>query len=207
MASPKSLTGKYLTGETGRCRTRNPRASRRRARKSWSWCPRQQSEGHHGVDPARRVHGGVGCVGRRKSTFLIETLYKAAARRIMGAREHPPNTTASTASNISTRYRYRPVADRPHAAVETRHLYRRLHADPRLVAGLPEAKARGYQPAASRSTSRAGAASLPGDGVIKIEMHFLPMSTSPATSAMASATIARRSMCISRASRSPTCST
>ena len=45
-----------------------------------------------------------------------------------------------------------------------------------------------------------------GDGQIKIEMHFRPTSTCPASSATASATTARRSRSGSRASRSPTCS-
>jgi hypothetical protein len=39
----------------------------------------------------------------------------------------------SKGSNSSTRYRYQPVADRPHAALEPGDLYRLLYADPRLV--------------------------------------------------------------------------
>ena len=55
--------------------------------------------------------------------------------------------------------RHRPVADRPHAALQSRDLHRLLHAAARLVRrACPRPRRAATGPAASRSTSRAGAA-------------------------------------------------
>ena len=76
----------------------------------------------------------TGVSGGGKSTLIVETLYKALARRLNGAREHPGAHDAHRRRRASRQdHRYRPVADRPHAALQPRDLYRRLHADPRLV--------------------------------------------------------------------------
>ena len=76
----------------------------------------------------------TGVSGGGKSTLVIDTLYKALARRLMGAREHPgaPRPHRGRRASRQDR-RHRPVADRPHAALQSRDLYRRLHPHPRLV--------------------------------------------------------------------------
>ena len=76
----------------------------------------------------------TGVSGGGKSTFLIETLYRAVARKLNGAREMPGEHDADRGAGAARQGdRHRPEPDRPHAALQPRHLYRRLHPDPRMV--------------------------------------------------------------------------
>ena len=76
----------------------------------------------------------TGVSGGGKSTLIIETLYKALARRLNGARDPSRRARPDRRARASRQgHRHRPVADRPHAALQPGDLYRRLHADPRLV--------------------------------------------------------------------------
>jgi len=89
----------------------------------------------------------TGVSGGGKSTLLIETLYKAAARRIGSARAAPAPATYTGA--------FTPIRE--------------------WFAGLPEAKTRGYAPGRFSFNVKGGRCeACQGDGVIKIEMHFLP---------------------------------
>jgi excinuclease ABC subunit A len=73
-------------------------------------------------------------------------------------------------------------------------------------AGLPEAKARGYQPGRFSFNVKGGRCeACQGDGVIKIEMHFLPDVYVTCDVCTANATIAKRWKCSSRASPLPMC--
>ena len=76
----------------------------------------------------------TGVSGGGKSTLLVDTLYKAVARKLNGAERGPcPARPHRRARAPRQGDRHRPVADRPHAALEPGDLYRRLHADPRMV--------------------------------------------------------------------------
>ena len=148
-AQSASLTGQYLSGVRQipiPRRTRAPQTQGQRAG-SRSWAHGQQSEERHGrafrsapspASPASRAAAS--------RTLIIETLYKALARRLNGAREHPGAHDAARGPGASRQgHRHRPVADRPHAALEPGDLHRRLHADPRLVrraAGVEGARLR-----------------------------------------------------------------
>ena len=119
----------------------------------------------------------TGVSGGGKSTLLVDTLYKALARQAQ-QRQRGPRPARPHRRRRAPRqdHRHRPVADRPHAALESGDLYRRLHADPRMVRRpARESKARGYEPGRFSFNVKGGRCeACQGDGVIKIEMHFLP---------------------------------
>ena len=118
----------------------------------------------------------TGVSGGGKSTLVIDTVFKAVARRLNGAHEHPA----------------------PHAALEgLEHLDKVIDIDQSPIgrtprsnpatytgaftpirewfAGLPDSKARGYLPGRFSFNVKGGRCeACQGDGVIKIEMHFLP---------------------------------
>ena len=152
----------------------------------------------------------TGVSGGGKSTLLIDTLYKAIARKLNNASEGAaPARPHRGAGAYRQDHRHRPVADRPHPALEPRDLYRRLHADPRTGSpACPRPRRAATSPAVSPSTSRAAAARpARATASSRSRCTFCPTSTSPATPARASATTARRWKSCSRARASPTCST
>ena len=95
---------------------------------------RQQSEERHRRNPARPVHRRHRRLGRRQVDAAgRHALPRGGAppqRRQRGPRAARPARRARTPRQGD---RHRPVADRPHAALEPRDLHRRVHADPRMV--------------------------------------------------------------------------
>ena len=210
MANPNSITGKYLSGEL-EIATPPARRQPKKNRRIRVVGARGNNLKNVTADIPIGIFTAVtGVSGGGKSTFLIETLFKAASRRIMGSREHPADHDRVEGLEFLDKViDIDQSPDRPHAALQPGHLYRRLHADPRLVrqsAGIQGARL----PARPLLLQRQGRAlrGLPGRRRHQ-DRDALPArrATSPATSATASATTARRSTCCSRASRSPTCST
>lgn len=176
MASAQSLTGKYLTGELG---VAVPET--RRKPKKGKEIKVHGARGNNLKDITASIPLGVftavtGVSGGGKSTFLIETLYKAAARRIMGAREHPAEHDRIDGFEHIDKVidiDQSPIGRTPRSNPAT---YTGAFTPIRdWFAGLPEAKARGYQPGRFSFNVKGGRCeACQGDGVIKIEMHFLP---------------------------------
>jgi excinuclease ABC subunit A len=118
----------------------------------------------------------TGVSGGGKSTFLIETLFKAASRKIMGSREHPAEHDRIEGLELLDKVidiDQSPIGRTPRSNPAT---YTGAFTPIRdWFAGLPEAKARGYQPGRFSFNVKGGRCeACQGDGVIKIEMHFLP---------------------------------
>jgi excinuclease ABC subunit A len=118
----------------------------------------------------------TGVSGGGKSTLIIETLYKAAARRLNGAGE-----ATAPYQSIEGLEHFDKVID-----IDQSPIGRTPRSNPATYtgaftpirdwyAGLPEAQARGYGPGRFSFNVKGGRCeACQGDGVIKIEMHFLP---------------------------------
>lgn len=118
----------------------------------------------------------TGVSGGGKSTLTIETLYKNAAMKLNGARETPaPCETIKGFEHLDKviDIDQRPIGRTPRSNPAT---YTGAFTPIRdWFAGLPEAKARGYKPGRFSFNVKGGRCeACQGDGVIKIEMHFLP---------------------------------
>jgi excinuclease ABC subunit A len=118
----------------------------------------------------------TGVSGGGKSTLTIETLFKSAASRLNGSHETPaPCETIKGFEHLDKviDIDQRPIGRTPRSNPAT---YTGAFTPIRdWFAGLPEAKARGYQPGRFSFNVKGGRCeACQGDGVIKIEMHFLP---------------------------------
>ncbi len=117
-----------------------------------------------------------GVSGGGKSTLTLETLFKTASMRLNGARQTPaPCETIKGLEHLDKviDIDQRPIGRTPRSNPAT---YTGAFTPIReWFAGLPEAKARGYKPGRFSFNVKGGRCeACQGDGVIKIEMHFLP---------------------------------
>ena len=118
----------------------------------------------------------TGVSGGGKSTLTIETLFKTASMRLNGARQTPaPCETIKGLEHLDKviDIDQRPIGRTPRSNPAT---YTGAFTPIRdWFAGLPEAKTRGYKPGRFSFNVKGGRCeACKGDGVIKIEMHFLP---------------------------------
>ncbi len=176
MACKESLTGKYLTG----AREIEVPTRRRKPRQGQFLTVRGARGNNLQGVTARIPVGAFTCItgvsGGGKSTFTIETLYKAAARKLNGALDAP-----AAHDGIDGLEQFDKVID-----IDQSPIGRTPRSNPATYtgafspmrdwyAGLPEAKARGYGPGRFSFNVKGGRCeACQGDGVIKIEMHFLP---------------------------------
>ncbi len=174
--NPASLTGQYMTG------------------KRQIPIPDDRRKGHKGQ--ALEIIGATGnnlksvnariplgtftCVtgvsGGGKSTLIIDTLYKTLARKLMKAHEHSAPHQAIRGIEFLDKVidiDQSPIGRTPRSNPAT---YTGAFTPMReWFAGLPESKARGYGPGRFSFNVKGGRCeACEGDGVIKIEMHFLP---------------------------------
>ena len=175
-ANPKSLTGDYLSG---RKRIDVP-LMRRPTQKDR--CIRVVGARGNNLKSivAEFPLGTFTCVtgvsGGGKSTLVVDTLYKAAARRLMGAGEVPaPHDRIEGLDQLDKiiDIDQSPIGRTPRSNPAT---YTDLFAPIRdWFAELPESRARGYKPGRFSFNVKGGRCeACQGDGVLKIEMHFLP---------------------------------
>ncbi|QYZ71892.1 excinuclease ABC subunit UvrA [Neotabrizicola shimadae] len=174
-ADPASLTGQYLSG------TRQIVVPRERRKGSGKKLTVVKASGNNLKNvtadfPLGKFVCVTGVSGGGKSTLTIETLFKTAAMRLNGAHETPaPCETIKGFEHLDKviDIDQRPIGRTPRSNPAT---YTGAFTPIRdWFAGLPEAKARGYQPGRFSFNVKGGRCeACQGDGVIKIEMHFLP---------------------------------
>ncbi|MBX9592603.1 MAG: excinuclease ABC subunit UvrA [Hyphomonadaceae bacterium] len=175
MASSDSITGQYLTGVR---QIPMPKRRRQRNGKSLKVIGARENNLKNVTAevPLGLLTAITGVSGGGKSTLLIDTLYKAVARRLNNAREHPGEHDRIEGLEHLDKVidiDQSPIGRTPRSNPAT---YTGAFTPIReWFAGLPEAKARGYQPGRFSFNVKGGRCeACQGDGVIKIEMHFLP---------------------------------
>ncbi|MBN8521121.1 MAG: excinuclease ABC subunit UvrA [Alphaproteobacteria bacterium] len=176
MKSRHSITADYLTG-----RKHIPvPAARRKGKKGQSLKITGASGNNLKNISADIPLGTLTCVtgvsGSGKSTFTIDTLFRAVSSRLMGSREQPLPFKDIKGLEFLDKVidiDQSPIGRTPRSNPAT---YTGAFTPIReWFAGLPEAKARGYGPGRFSFNVKGGRCeACEGDGVIKIEMHFLP---------------------------------
>jgi excinuclease ABC subunit A len=175
MSNPKSLTGQYLTG------AREIAIPERRPINPARTLKLIGARGNNLKNVTAEIPFGLftcitGVSGGGKSTLLVDTLYKALARRLNGASEAPaPFDRIEGIEHLDKviDIDQSPIGRTPRSNPAT---YTGAFTPIReWFAGLPESKARGYEPGRFSFNVKGGRCeACQGDGVIKIEMHFLP---------------------------------
>jgi excinuclease ABC subunit A len=175
MANKNSLTGKYLTGEYGIPVPDRHAPNKNRVLRIVN--ARGNNLKNVTVDvPLGLFTCVTGVSGGGKSTLLIDTMYKSLARRLNNASEAPaPHDRIEGLEHLDKiiDIDQSPIGRTPRSNPAT---YTGAFTPIReWFAGLPEAKARGYEPGRFSFNVKGGRCeACQGDGVIKIEMHFLP---------------------------------
>ena len=176
ISDPKSLTGAYLSGreEIAIPEGRRPQKPSRSITINGATGNNLQN-----VDvtiPLGTFTAVTGVSGGGKSSLIIETLYKALARKLNGASAAPaPYRGIEGLHHLDKiiQIDQSPIGRTPRSNPAT---YTGAFGPIRdWFAGLPEAKTRGYKPGRFSFNVKGGRCeACQGDGVIKIEMHFLP---------------------------------
>ncbi len=175
-ASPESLTGQYLSGR------RMIPVPKERSRPGEGRSIRiagATANNLHDLDadfPLGLFTCVTGVSGSGKSTLVVDTLYRHAAAAVQDAK-----TDASACRSVEgldnidrvIDINQSPIGRTPRSNPAT---YTGLFGPIReLFAGVPESRARGYDPGRFSFNVRGGRCeACEGDGVIKVEMHFLP---------------------------------
>ena len=176
IANPKSITGQYLRGEKSIHIPTTRRAGQGGKMIIVQGARENNLQNVTAEFPIGKFICVTGVSGGGKSTLVIETLYKAAAKQLMRAYDTPAVHDKITGLNYMDKVidiDQSPIGRTPRSNPAT---YTGAF-DPirNWFAGLPESKARGYQAGRFSFNVHGGRCEgCQGDGVKKIEMHFLP---------------------------------
>ncbi|MCW5735633.1 MAG: excinuclease ABC subunit A, partial [Enhydrobacter sp.] len=178
MRNSASLTGQYLSGFR---QIPVPKMRRVPAAKGGRWLTVKGARANNLQNVTASIPLGTftcvtGVSGSGKSTLIVETLYKALARRLNGAREHPGEHAGLDGLGHLDKVidiDQSPIGRTPRSNPAT---YTGAFSPIRdWFAQLPESTERGYKPGRFSFNVKGGRCeACQGDGVIKIEMHFLP---------------------------------
>jgi len=176
MQNPNSLTGQYLTGMRQIPMPAQRRKPDKQRKVTISGARANNLQNVSCSIPLGLFTCVTGVSGGGKSTLIIETLYKAVARKLNGARELPGAHDKIEGLEWLDKIidiDQSPIGRTPRSNPAT---YTGAFSPIRdWFAGLPEAKARGYGPGRFSFNVKGGRCeACQGDGLIKIEMHFLP---------------------------------
>ena len=174
MESPESLTGRYLSGELT-----IPLPQERRSSKNSITIVGASENNLKDLTveiPLAVMTCVTGVSGSGKSTLIIDTLHKVLSQRLYRSREKSGAVRDVLGLELLDKViniDQSPIGRTPRSNPAT---YTGVFADIRdIFAQLPESKLRGYKPGRYSFNVKGGRCeACSGDGIIKIEMHFLP---------------------------------
>ncbi|MBK8322697.1 MAG: excinuclease ABC subunit UvrA [Betaproteobacteria bacterium] len=174
--NPASLTGQYLSGRRAIALPPRRHAPDRRRQLRISGASGNNLKGVTVDIPVGLFVCVTGVSGSGKSTLINDTLYAAAARHLYGSSAEPAAHEAIEGLDLFDKVinvDQSPIGRTPRSNPAT---YTGLFTPIRdLFAGTAESRARGYGPGRFSFNVKGGRCeSCQGDGVIKVEMHFLP---------------------------------
>ncbi|WP_439612911.1 excinuclease ABC subunit UvrA [Reyranella sp.] len=178
MRNSASLTGQYLSGFR---QVPIPKVRREPPPKNGRWLTLKGAKENNLQNVTASIPLGTftcvtGVSGSGKSTLIVETLYKALAKKLNNAREH-----AGAHASLEGVNHLDKIVD-----IDQSPIGRTPRSNPATYTGafspirdwfsqLPESTERGYKPGRFSFNVKGGRCeACQGDGVIKIEMHFLP---------------------------------
>lgn len=175
-ANPNSLTGQYLSGKkqiTYNPKRHNPDPAR--------WLSLSHATGNNLKDVSLKLPVGLltcvtGVSGSGKSTLINDTLYRVVAQHLYGSSTEPAPFDGIEGLEFFDKVvdvDQSPIGRTPRSNPAT---YTGLFTPIRdLFAGVPESRARGYGPGRYSFNVKGGRCeACQGDGVLRVEMHFLP---------------------------------
>ena len=176
LANPASLTGQYIVGLKQIPIPVKRRTAKKDRKLSVKGAIANNLDNVNVDFPIGTFTCVTGVSGGGKSTLVIETLYRALARRLHKARTHAGEHKKIEGIELIDKIidiDQSPIGRTPRSNPAT---YTGAFSPIRdWFAALPEAKTRGYKPGRFSFNVKGGRCeACQGDGVIKIEMHFLP---------------------------------